>query len=79
MGKTHKLIYKIGKASEEEHLTLDFRDGLLRTVEERIEMGLVSLNLPVIDNAPYRIFDKMEKYRQWAETALPRYLGYYQK
>lgn len=35
-----KLIYKIGKSVEEEHLRLDFLDGRLQTVEERINLGL---------------------------------------
>lgn len=73
-----KLMYKIGKTTEEESLFFDFKDGLSRTVEERIDLGLVLLKLPVIDDMSYRIFEKMEEYRRWAETILPRYLGYYQ-
>lgn len=72
-----KIMYQIGKTTEEEHLRLDFLDGLSRTVEERIEFGLLPLKLPLIDNLPYRIFDKMEDYRKWL-TTLPKYLGYYQ-
>lgn len=72
-----KLIYKIGKGREEEHLMLDFRDGLSRTVEERIALGLVSVRIPVIDDMPYRVFETMEEYREWTEKALPKYLGYY--
>jgi hypothetical protein len=74
-----KLIYRIGKITEEEQLMLDFWDGLSRTVEERIDLGFVPVKLPVIDDMPYRIFDTMEEYRKWAEMTLPRYLGYYQK
>ncbi len=72
-----KLMYKIGKTVEEEHLRLDFRDGLLRTVEDRINLGLVLLKLPVIDDEPYRIFETMEEYRNWAKKKLPSHLGYY--
>lgn len=71
-----KLMYKIGKATEEEHFLLDFWDGLSRTIEERIEFGLVPLKLPVMDDASYRIFETMEEYRKWAERAMPPYLGY---
>ena len=74
-----KLLYKIGKATEEEHLMLDFQDGLSRTLDERIELGFISFKLPVIDDAPYRIFQTMEEYRQWLEKNLPLYLGYYRK
>ncbi len=72
-----KLMYKIGKTAEEEHLKLDFLDGLSRTVEDRINLGFMPLKLPVIDDMPYRIFETMEEYRRWAEMTLPRYLGYY--
>ena len=72
-----KISYRIGKISDEEHLRLDFLDGLSRSVDERIEFGLIPIKLPVIDELPYRIFDKMEDYRNWLNTALPKYLGYY--
>ena len=75
----HKLRYKIGKTTEEERLILDFWDGLSRTVEERIDLGLVLFEIPVINDVSYRIFEKMGEYRRWAETTLPRYLGYYQR
>jgi len=71
------LIYKIGRIPEEEDLKLDFMDGLLRTVEERISLGFVPLKIPVIDEMPYRIFETMEEYRKWSEEELPRFLGYY--
>ena len=74
-----KIIYKIGKTSEEEHLRLDFLDGLSRPVEERIELGFVPMKLPVIDDLPYRIFETVKEYRDWAQSALPRYLGYFRK
>ena len=67
----------MGKAAEEEHLMLDFQDGLSRTVEERINLGFVPVKLPVIDDMPYRIFETMEEYCRWAEETLPKYLGYY--
>lgn len=72
-------MYKIGKTTEEEHLMLDFWDGLSRTIEERIKLGFVPVKLPVIDDVPYRIFEKMEEYQKWAERTLPPYLGYYKR
>jgi len=72
-----KLIYKIGYISEEEHLKLDFMDGLSRAVEDRISLGFVPLKIPVINGMPYRIFETMEEYRKWSENELPRFLGYY--
>jgi hypothetical protein len=72
-----KLMYKIGKTTEEEHLKLNIMDGLSRTVEDRIGLGFVPFKIPVIDGKPYRIFETMEKYRKWSEKELPRFLGYY--
>jgi len=73
----HKLVYKIGKTSEKEHLMLDFLDGLSRTVDDRISLGFIPLKLPVVDDVAYRIFETIEEYRQWSEQNLPAYLGYY--
>ncbi len=50
---------------------LYFQDGLSRTVEERIRLGFILMKLPVIDDAPYRIFDTMKEYRKWADENLP--------
>ena len=72
----HKLVYKIGKTSEKEHLMLDFLDGLSRTVDDRISLGFIPLKLPVVDDVAYRIFETIEEYRQWSEQNLPAYLGY---
>ena len=71
------LKYKIGNATEEEHLMLDFEDGLARTVEERIELGFMPTRLLLFHDASSRVFTTMEEYRTWAERTLPRYLGYY--
>jgi hypothetical protein len=72
-----KLMYRIGKTTEEEDFRLDILDGMSRTVEDRISLGLVLLDIPVINDRPYRIFERMEEYRKWSEKELPRFLGYY--
>ena len=51
-----EVIYRIGRISEKEQLAFDFTDGLSRTVYERIELGFTPTKLPVMDEAPYRIF-----------------------
>jgi len=71
-----KLMYKIGKSTEEEQSRMDFLDGMSRTVEERISLGFLPIKIPIIDDLPYRIFETMEQYQEWLEKALPRYLGY---
>lgn len=72
-----KLIYKIGRMTEEELVMLDFEDGLSRTVEERIRLGFMPFKLPVIDDMPYRIFNTIEEYREWSRENLPPYPRYY--
>ncbi len=71
-----KLTYHIGKPTEDEQVLLDFRDGLARSVDDRISLGLIPLALPVINDVPYRVFESLECYRAWADRELPRYLGY---
>jgi hypothetical protein len=74
-----KAIYRIGRISEEEQLTFDFSDGLSRTVCERIQLGFIPMKLPVIDEAPYRIFSTTKEYRKWANENTPSSLGYHSK
>jgi hypothetical protein len=31
---------------------------------------------PILDDEPYRIFQTMKEYRDWADKTLPRYLGF---
>ena len=57
-----KTIYRIGKLSEEEQLEFDFLDGISRSVYERIQLGFIPMKLPVIDEAPYRIFSTTKEY-----------------
>ena len=52
------------------------RRQLERSVEQRIKYGFFRQYKPVLDDAPYRIFDTMKEYREWADENLPRYLGY---
>lgn len=72
-----KLIYRIGKLNKKEQLKLDFEDALSRTIEEHIESGFIPMELPMINNAPYRIFNTTAQYRKWANKNLPKWLGYY--
>ena len=70
------LFYQIGRLNENQQLKLDFEDGLSRTVKERIELGFIPMKLPIIDEQPYRIFDTIGDYRNWANRNLPKWLGY---
>jgi hypothetical protein len=63
-------MYRIGKTDEEEKFRLDFFDGMSRTVEDRINLGLVLFHIPVINDKPYRIFETMQDYRNWLEKEI---------
>jgi len=53
------------------------RGQLKRPTELRLLGGWCYVYKPVLDDAPYRIFNSMRQYRQWCKKSLPRYLGYY--
>ena len=52
------------------------RQYLELSVEERIRRGFRRESRPVLDDAPFRVFNTMEEYRRWCEQNLPAYLGY---
>ena len=58
----------------------DFREQcrrqLERSVEHRIKYGFFRQYKPVLDDAPFRVFNTMAEYREWADKNLPEYLGY---
>lgn len=72
-----KAIYRIGRLSEEEQLKFDFLAGISRTVHERIQLGFIPMELPIIDDEPYRIFGSTSEYRKWANENTPLWLGYH--
>jgi len=42
-------------------------------------LGFIPMKLPVIDEAPYRIFCTTKEYRKWANENTPTWLGYHSK
>jgi len=52
------------------------RQQLQRPLALRERYGFVSVPRPILDDAPYRVFDSTAEYRQWCDENLPRYLGY---
>lgn len=58
----------------------EFRDRcrrqLQRKLEDRIKYGFCLVYKPVLDDAPYRVFETMAEYRAWCDANLPEYLGY---
>ena len=69
-------FYHIGKGGEQAVLRKEFELSLKRTVGERMRRGLIKTYKPVMDDASYRIFEKMQDYRHWCERKLPKWLGY---
>ncbi|ODS32763.1 MAG: hypothetical protein SCARUB_02083 [Candidatus Scalindua rubra] len=45
------------------------------SVYERIELGFITMKLPVIDDESYRIFDTMEEFHKWVNENIPNWLG----
>lgn len=54
----------------------DFEAALRRPLRLRLDYGFVHTPKPVMDDAPYRVFDRMEDYRRWCREELPAFLGY---
>ena len=52
------------------------RRQMARPLALRERYGFVSVYRPVMDDAPYRIFNTMADYRKWCDENLPAYLGY---
>jgi len=52
------------------------RRQMRRKLEDRIRYGFCRVYKPVLDDAPYRVFETMAEYRAWCHANLPEYLGY---
>ena len=74
--KSEDLFYCIGKAYEQFMLRKEFEISLNRNVLERVRRGFIKTYKPVMDDAPYRIFNTMRDYNAWCERKLPGWLGY---
>ncbi len=47
-----------------------------RPLPIRVRYGFIHTVKPVLDEAPSRVFDTMQQYRDWCEQQLPAWLGY---
>ena len=54
----------------------DFEAALRRPLRQRVDFSFVHTYKPVLDDAPYRVFDRMSDYREWCRRELPSFLGY---
>jgi hypothetical protein len=72
-----RLFYFLGKIGDGESLLKkEFELALRRPVVQRIRRGFIKTYKPVLDDAPYRIFQNMRSYKLWCEKRLPGWLGY---
>jgi hypothetical protein len=61
---------------EREEWIRDFEAAARRSLEQRMRYAFVRTYKPVLDDEPFRAFDRMEDYRRWCEERLPSWLGY---
>lgn len=54
----------------------EFEAAARRPLALRLRYAFVRTYKPVLDDAPYRSFERMEDYRRWCEESLPDWLGY---
>lgn len=54
----------------------EFEAASRRPLAVRLRYAFVRTYKPVLDDAPYRSFERMADYRAWCETQLPSWLGY---
>lgn len=54
----------------------EFDAATRRPLETRFRYAFIRTYKPVLDDAPYRVFDSLAAYRDWCESHLPAWLGY---
>jgi hypothetical protein len=54
----------------------EFEAAARRPLEQRFRYAFIKTYKPVMDDAPYRVFDSTADYRRWCEENLPDWLGY---
>jgi len=66
--------YIIGKSDELQEV--EFEESLKTPMPLRVNNCFIKTYKPVMDDAPYRIFDTMSDYKKWCNENLPKWLGY---
>ena len=54
----------------------EFEAAARRPLEQRLRYAFIKTYKPVMDDAPYRVWDTTADYRRWCEENLPSWLGY---
>ena len=62
--------------SERQGWIAEFEAAARRPLALRMRYAFIRTYKPVLNDAPYRSFERMADYRQWCDTHLPSWLGY---
>ncbi len=54
----------------------EFEASMRRPLDIRLRYAFIRTYKPVLDDASFRSFERMEDYRRWCDTQLPSWLGY---
>lgn len=65
-----------GASQQEREWLEEFEAAARRPLALRMRYAFIKTYRPVLDDEPFRAFDRMTDYRAWCETALPAWLGY---
>jgi hypothetical protein len=65
-----------GSAEQLREWEAEFEAAARRPLPTRFRYAFIRTHRPVLDDAVYRSFDSMAKYRAWCEANLPGWLGY---
>jgi hypothetical protein len=68
-------IPNLDEAQEKEWIA-EFEASMRRPLAVRMKYSFIKTYKPVLDDATYRSFETMAKYREWCEKNLPSWLGY---
>ena len=61
---------------ERESWAAEFEAAARRPLELRMRYAFIHTYKPVLDDEPFRAFERMADYRRWCEENLPSWLGY---
>jgi hypothetical protein len=68
--------YNIVRDADRRAWEEEFAAAARRPLPLRLRYAFVRTYKPVLDDASYRSFERMDDYRRWCETELPSWLGY---
>ena len=54
----------------------EFEAAAKRPLQQRFRYAFIKTYKPIMDDAPFRVFDTTADYRRWCEENLPSWLGY---